>query len=42
MDIVFAVDVSGSVAEDDGMLFMRDALKLGVDLAPENSRIAVA
>jgi len=40
-DIVYVVDVSGSVEQTDGGNYVSDALKLGIDLAPENSRIAL-
>ena len=40
-DIVLAIDVSGSVNDTDPAGFARNALRLGVDLAPENSRVAI-
>jgi|GEM_PF-3275982 len=40
-DIVYIVDVSGSMDQTDSERFARDALNLGVDLAPENSRVAI-
>jgi len=38
---VYIVDVSGSMEQTDSEHFVRDALKLGIDLAPENSRVAI-
>lgn len=40
-DIIYVADLSGSANNTDNEGFLRDALKLGVDLAPENSRIAI-
>jgi len=40
-DIVLLADISGSVVDNDSPQYMKDALMLGVDLAPENSRVAV-
>jgi len=40
-DIVYVADISGSVDTTDSGQYIKDALKLGVDLAPANSRVAV-
>ena len=40
-DIVFVVDVSGSMATQDSENYISDALKLGIDLASANSRIGL-
>jgi len=41
IDIVYIIDVSGSTADTDSGQYAKDALKLGIDLAPSNSRVAV-
>ena len=40
-DIIYIVDTSGSMEQTDSSRYVRDALKLGIDLAPENSRVAI-
>ena len=41
VDIVFVVDVSGSMNQADNEGFAWEAMQLGVDLAPQNSRVAI-
>ena len=41
VDIVFVIDVSGSMNQADSESFSWEAMQLGLDLAPQNSRVAI-